>query len=126
MPGHYGRIVRSEEALNERANVRQIDALRVRHAGAVAVRHERIDRHHDARAAQQIGSTRVAEAEAALALGWIRRELDEVAARQVVAGHKLGRRKESREEEHLIRLVHRRPASADESLYAVTHEVDAA
>src|SRR5262249_12529510 len=91
------------DAADEAQGLRQVDAIRVCHAGAVAVRHVRVHGQDDVRAAEQIRAAGIAEANAALALRRIRGQLDELDALDVVALNELARREEAREQEHLSR-----------------------
>ena len=91
------------DAVDERQDTRQINALRIRHAGAIAVGDVRVHGEHDVRAAEHVGTAGIAEAHAAGALRRIRRQLDEFVARGVVALNELARREEADGREDLLR-----------------------
>ena len=93
----------------------------VRHASAVAVGHVGIDGEDDVGAAQDIRAARIAEAEAALALCRIGRQLDELGAVDVVALYQLTGREVTSEKEDLTRFA----AAADESLHPVADDIHA-
>src|SRR5262249_53658914 len=106
------------DAAGEALDPRQVDPIRIGDAGAVAIGEVRVHSQHDVRAAQQIRSAGVAEAETALAGRGIRGQLDELDALHVVALNQQARREEAREEEDVAGLA----AAADEPLHAVADQ----
>ena len=83
--------MRRDRGRDPRQRLGGVDAVGVRVARADAVRDERVDADHDIRATDEVGSTGVSEARAAL----VGVELDELVADGVVTGHEAGRREES-------------------------------
>src|SRR4029453_1854187 len=114
------RVLAVRNAVDEAQDVGQVDALRVGNACAVAVGDVRVHREDGVRTAQYVGTAGIAEAKAAFASTGIGRQLDEFNTLYVVALNQQAGREISREKKNCFRGA---PA-ADESLHAITDDVD--
>ena len=74
-----------QELTDEFQDVGQIDAIRIRHTGAVAIRHVGVHGQDNVRPAQDVRSPGITEADATLALRRVRGQLDEFAAVAMIA-----------------------------------------